>query len=138
MLSMLAGFVALYLSSVDALFQGRQPFPFIKPFDAITSFVIMIAGAVSFFYAWSASEEATKQLPKPHRVVTWLFFTLLLGIGLLAAFSQVNTVSGHPIDLLIANGREQHDNLLAQANSSSTLQEAVKEYQRRYKMPPPP
>ncbi|RJE19237.1 capsular associated protein [Aspergillus sclerotialis] len=98
----------------------------------------MFAGTISFLYAWSASEEETKQLPKPPRIVTRLSFTLLLGIGFIAAGLQTNITSGHPIDLLIAKGREQHNNFLAQAHASNSLEEAVTEYKRRYKIPPPP
>jgi hypothetical protein len=44
----------------------------------------------------------------------------------------------HPIDVLIPNARTTSDQWLEQAATSSSLKEAVVEYQSRYKIPPPP
>lgn len=44
----------------------------------------------------------------------------------------------HPIDSLLSAASVQHDGWLQQASASKTLDEAVKEYIRRYKRQPPP
>lgn len=46
------------------------------------------------------------------------------------------TEKSHPIAQLIRHAKENFDNVFSR--QSKTLQEAVEEYRRRYKMPPPP
>ena len=44
----------------------------------------------------------------------------------------------HPIQNLIATARQQHEDFVAKANTSTTLSQAAKEYRRRYNRDPPP
>ena len=138
MLSMSAGFVALYFSSISTLFQGQQPFPLVQSSDAIAAYISMFSGVVLFSYAWSASEDEGKQLPKPPKIITRLLFVLLLSLGVALALMQPTTVGTHPIDDLISQSRHAYDDYLTRANASGSLEEAVAEYHRRYQLPPPP
>lgn len=134
---MVAGFIALYLSSISMLFEGRQPFPLIRTSDAISAHIFIFAGAVLFLYAWSASEEEARQLPT-FNVIARLLLLLLLGIGVTLAVMQPDATPVHPIDLLLSKGRDQHHSFASQAKTSSSLREAVAEYQKRYQHFPPP
>lgn len=138
MLAVLASFIALYWTSISALFDGRPPFPLINAFNAVAVYAAMFAGTILFLYAWSESEEEAKQLPKPPTVVAWLSFAVLLTAGVVSVALQADVVEIHPIDLLIPKAREQHNGFLAQARASNSLGGAIAEYERRYRLPPPP
>ena len=135
---MLAGFMALYYSSLVILFQGLQPYPLIKSSDAIAAYISMFSGIVLFMHTWSASEEDGRQFPKPPKVIARLLFVLLLGLGLTLAVLQPSTVETHPIDELISQSRREYDHLRTWLNTSNSLEEAVAEYHTRYEFPPPP
>ncbi|KAL8803400.1 MAG: hypothetical protein Q9182_003198 [Xanthomendoza sp. 2 TL-2023] len=53
-------------------------------------------------------------------------------------FRRTADIRDHPIDSLIGAASVQHDTWLQQAAASKTLDQAVKEYTRRYKRHPPP
>ena len=56
----------------------------------------------------------------------------------LALYSTQNKWAVHPIDVLISNALSTSDQWLEQAAASRSLEEAVVEYQSRYRIPPPP
>ena len=135
---MLAGFMALYLSSMSFLFQGQQPYPLVPSSDAIAAYISMFFGIVFFTHTWSASEEDGKQFPTPPKIVARLLLLLLFGLGLALAVLQPSTVREHPIDELISRSGQEYGQFLKQTRVSNNLEEAVAEYQRRYGFPPPP
>ncbi|KAL1970526.1 hypothetical protein VTN77DRAFT_4170 [Rasamsonia byssochlamydoides] len=136
-LSMLTAFVAVYLSLISIMWAGGHPFPMISIPLTVIAVVVLSAGAALFVSASAVSEDE----PLVSSSVTfWLLKAvfLLFGLGLIMAFIQSNQPTLLPIDLLIYNGRSQHDMWLVQAKSSTNLEEAVLEYRKRYKQHPPP
>lgn len=65
----------------------------------------------------------------------FLILTFLRGV---IEFPQTNTVPYHPIDFLIRDAKTQHNSWLKQATTSFALDQAIVEYQRRYRRVPPP
>jgi hypothetical protein len=58
--------------------------------------------------------------------------------GLTIALCQKNRPKLLPIDLLVYNGKLEHEKYVRQAKVSRTLKDAVWEYKRRYNQHPPP
>lgn len=71
---------------------------------------------------------------------TWVFRLLLVFCAgsLILTLMPRNQQQTLPIDILIQNGKEQHQMYLNQAKVSKNLEEAVSEYKRRYNQYPPP
>ncbi|KAK2765368.1 hypothetical protein FQN54_008214 [Arachnomyces sp. PD_36] len=61
----------------------------------------------------------------------------LTAVGTLL-FLQHSEAHYHPIDVLIFDGKDKHQQWVAQATGSPNLEHAVIEYQRRYNRQPPP
>ncbi|KKA25076.1 Capsular associated protein [Rasamsonia emersonii CBS 393.64] len=136
-LSMSTAFVAIYLSLISIMLTGDHPFPNISVPLTITALVTLSASAALFVSANAISEDE----PLVSSSATfWLLKAvfLLFGFGLIVACIQTNHPKLLPIDLLIYNGRSQHDLWLIQAKTSTNLEEAVLEYRHRYKQHPPP
>lgn len=134
---MATAFVAIYLSLISIMLTGDHPFPYISIPLTITALVTLSASAALFVSANAISEDE----PLVSSSATfWLLKAvfLLFGFGLIVACIQTNHPKLLPIDLLIYNGRSQHDLWLIQAKSSTNLEEAVLEYRHRYKQHPPP
>lgn len=113
------------------------PFPFISRSHAILTLLASLTGAVLFLFARLVSKEEQKSLFRTN-IFLQILFVSLSGIGLVFAVNKHRIAHLHPIDLLIHDGKISHDNFLAQAQGSRTLEEAVSEYRRRYQQHPPP
>ncbi|KAJ5601099.1 hypothetical protein N7510_010633 [Penicillium lagena] len=135
--SILAGFVFIYTFSVSTLYAEPAPFPFISPFYATTALGTSLMGALLFLGAQVASEKETRPFRRTN-IVLQVLFVSLFGIGLWFVVNKERLVHSHPIDVLIQNGRINHQNFLIQAKSSNNIEEAVMEYRRRYNQHPPP
>ncbi|KAL2002625.1 hypothetical protein VTN02DRAFT_6387 [Thermoascus thermophilus] len=136
-LSTLTALVLICLSLLSTLWNGRQPFPLTPSCPAVVPLLLISAGAALFLHAGTVSEEEPKASSRQRTWFRKVFF-LMCGLGFYLAVQQHPRVMLHPIDLLISNGRGQHDAWLTQANSSSNLEEAMLEYRRRYNQHPPP
>ena len=68
----------------------------------------------------------------------FMFITTTFSGTKLVLYSGQNKWAVHPIDVLSSNARSTSDQWLEQAAASRSLEEAVVEYQSRYRIPPPP
>ena len=134
---MSAAFVAVYLSMISIMWAGERPFPMISIPLTVIAVLLLSTGAALFVIASAVSEDDPPVAPSATSWLLKLIF-ILCGFGLIVAFIQSNQPKLLPIDLLIYNGRSQHDMWLVQAKSSSSLEEAVLEYRKRYSQHPPP
>ncbi|PWY87007.1 hypothetical protein BO70DRAFT_370024 [Aspergillus heteromorphus CBS 117.55] len=136
-LAVLAGFISLFFMWASALFNGQQPFPLIVASRAFAALFFTFAGGLSFLHSRTASEEEPQFLYR-FNIAMRIIFTALVGIGLVLVTQQHSAAHLHPIDLLIYEGRQHHDQWLARANSSQNLADAVKQYRVQYNQHPPP
>lgn len=134
----MAGFVALYVRATETLNDGQHPFPVIQPSNAVLAYVALCSGMVLFVYARASTDESAAKPVFRYNTLIRLTFILLLLFGVIFGSLQPQLAKVHPIDLLIFRARIQHNDYVSQARTSTTLEEAVNEYQRRYKYPPPP
>ncbi|GLA54529.1 hypothetical protein AnigIFM63604_000672 [Aspergillus niger] len=136
-LAVLAGFVTLYFTWASTLFNGQHPFPLIFASRAFAALFFIFAGAVAFLYARTASEDEAQFLYR-FNLAMRITFAFLTVIGLVLVHQQHSAAHLHPIDLLVYDGRQHHDQWLARANSSQTLADAVRKYRAQYNQHPPP
>lgn len=135
--SILAGFVFISTFAVSTLYGAPAPFPFISPFRAAIALGTSLTGTLLFLGAQVASEKETRPFRRTN-IVLQVLLVSLFGIGLWFVFNKEGLVHSHPIDVLIQNGRTNHQHFLKQAKSSNSIEEAVSEYRRRYNQHPPP
>ena len=136
-LAVLAGFISLYFTWASTLFNGQHPFPLILASRAFAALFFSFIGGLSFLYARTASEEEPQFLYR-FNIAVRVIFTILSGIGLILVAQQHSAAHLHPIDLLVYEGRQHHDEWFARANRSQGLADAVRQYRVQYNQHPPP
>ncbi|KAJ6080416.1 hypothetical protein N7467_010169 [Penicillium canescens] len=136
-IAIIGGFIVIYFSSVSALVGGQSSYPFISLTHSILPMVASLTGAILFLLARVVHDEEYKPLYRTN-IAVQVLFVILCGISLGFAVNKHRVSPIHPIDFLLRDGRIQHDNYMAQASVSKTLQDAVGEYRSRYNQHPPP
>lgn len=122
---------------MSTLLFERMPFPYISQTHAAVPVIASSTGAVLFLLSRILSGEESKPLYRINIVLQVLFF-LVGGIGLAFAMTKLHFSHTHPIDLLIHKATVHYDNYLLQASASKNLQDAAREYRKRYRQHPPP
>lgn len=127
----------IYFSSTSTLLFQQMPFPFISSAHATLAVIASSTGAIMFLFARVFTEEESKSLFRTN-IALQVTFAIMCGVGLVFASSKHRYSHTHPIDFLIHEGSNHFDDYVAQAGASKTLEDAVFEYRRRYKLHPPP
>ncbi|KAL4887715.1 hypothetical protein BJY04DRAFT_204492 [Aspergillus karnatakaensis] len=136
-LSVLAGFVATYFDLISAMFNGQEPFPMIPASEALMALSFAFAGVLVLLLARMASDDEPQFLHRPNLVLRFAAL-IMFGTGLFWVYSQPSVGHVHPIELLIHEAGQNHDVWLKAAKESTTLTEAVHQYQKKYHQSPPP
>lgn len=127
----------IFFSTSSVIFPQQMPYPYISMGTATLPLFTSSAGALLYLLGRIISEDESKTLYRTSFVLQGLivFFCVT---ALVFAGSKHQYAHTHPIDILISKGSMEMDKFLAQANTSSTLSDAVAEYQKRYNQHPPP
>ncbi|OAX83385.1 hypothetical protein ACJ72_02260 [Emergomyces africanus] len=97
--------------------------------------ILHVSGYWYFRYCTSADRERKKQ--SQARGWVRLVFLALLGLSLGLLVAGKKEAAHHPIDILISRAKVHYGQWVAKAKQSQNLEEAVAEYQQRYKQHPP-
>ncbi|CRG90399.1 hypothetical protein PISL3812_07443 [Talaromyces islandicus] len=136
-ISLLASFLIICATLTRLLFFGTAYYA--EPSVGKIMFcllVLPIGGAVLL----NANKKPETESRFKLSMKNWAFRLLLVFYAgsLILTVKTRNQSQTLPIDILIQNGREQHEMYLNQAKVSNNLKEAVLEYKRRYNQYPPP
>jgi hypothetical protein len=122
---------------------NKDPFPHPAPISNIVSLVLIFLGAALFVHVASNSETSlffkpTQRLFPRIPISVNVLLVILFTVRACLFFPRNLVVDFHPIDLLIRNASKESEAWATQALASTTLDEAVAEYRRRYRRLPPP
>ncbi|KAK0902462.1 hypothetical protein LTR57_019642 [Friedmanniomyces endolithicus] len=139
--STIATFVAASSLTTTQAWSNSHPFP---PTQAGVAFVALCIAIIAFatylHIETSDGKPAHSTSPIFTKVPSWLYACLLVlffaRTGLWASHS--NTVTYHPIDMLIYEAQSRHEAYINQTSNSKTLSEAARAYELRYQRSPPP
>ncbi|EEH11249.1 conserved hypothetical protein [Histoplasma capsulatum G186AR] len=131
--AVLWGFVLI----ISDLWSSRRAFPSIPVFAAGFSIILLHVSGYWYLRSSTATDHDRKNRSLP-RVWIRLVFLAFLGLSFGLLISGKKETAHHPIDILMSRAKTNFDQWAAKAKSSQNLQDAVAEYQRRYKHPPPP
>ncbi|OAT13936.1 capsular associated protein [Blastomyces gilchristii SLH14081] len=136
-ISFLFSFTFVCISQLSHLWTAFQAFPVIPVFTAGFSIILL---HVSGYWYWRSSTATDQDRKKQWQPRSWirLVFLALIGLSFVLLVTAKNETPRHPIDTLISRAKTNFGQWVASAKSSQNLQEAVAEYQRRYKQHPPP
>lgn len=133
----MAIFLATYMGLFSSLWVGTKFFLSISIFGSI--FLVALLHATGYLYfrpALTPDQDATKLL-SPTRWLR-LFFILSFASSLVLIFMQRRSTVYHPINTLMSDAKRDHSQWIGQAKQSTNLEEATKEYRKRYNQAPPP
>ena len=135
---MVVQFVCTYISGFAAIWEDRSAFVLIHQGADFSSLLLYFFGAIFFLQIESVSTRPARG-PMPFRLTSWHFGSLsvLFILRVSAGFLRGGSIAQHPLDSLIQGAITGHERWLKQASVSTTLVEAVAEYQRRYHRNPP-
>ncbi|KAL4866806.1 hypothetical protein BDV12DRAFT_172287 [Aspergillus spectabilis] len=136
-LCVLAGFVATYFDLISTLFSGQEPFPLIPPSDALAALSFGFVGVFIFLLSRTASDDEPLFLQRLNLILRYTTIIMFI-TGLFWVLHQPSVGHTHPIELLIHEAGKNHDVWLKAAKESTTLAEAVHQYQKKYNQYPPP
>ncbi|RMY98359.1 hypothetical protein D0862_07618 [Hortaea werneckii] len=136
--SMIAAFVSTATLTTSFAWNNAHPFP---PTSTGLGLLAITMAVISFtVYIHVDTSDRSHSLRTFRAVPAWLYLILavifIIHTSLWASHSS--TVSYHPIDLLIYDAARHHEAYLNQTSSSTTLEQAVANYEVRYNRPPPP
>jgi hypothetical protein len=133
----LASFVVTYFNLISALFSGQEPFPLILASDALAALSFGFVGVFIFLLSRTASDDEPLFLQRLNLILRYTTIIMLI-TGLFWVLHQPSVGHTHPIELLIHEAGKNHDVWLKAAKESTTLAEAVQQYQQKYNLFPPP
>ncbi|KAK0258956.1 hypothetical protein LTS09_006244 [Friedmanniomyces endolithicus] len=139
--STIATFVAASSLTTTQAWSNSHPFPPTQAGLAFVALCIAIFAFATYLHIETTDDKlAHSTSPLFTKVPSWLYACLLVlffaRTGLWASHS--NTVTYHPIDMLIYEAQSQHEAYLNQTSASRTLLEAARAYELRYQRNPPP
>ncbi|KAJ5179173.1 hypothetical protein N7492_002383 [Penicillium capsulatum] len=135
--SILAGFVFIYFSSMSTLVHQQMPFPFISRVQSMLPFITLIGGVLLFLLARIFSAEEPKSFYRAN-IILQIIICILGSMALIFGYSKHRLTHTHPIDLLIHKGSVNFEKFTEQASTSKSLDDAVQGYRTRYNHHPPP
>ncbi|KNG81319.1 capsular associated protein [Aspergillus nomiae NRRL 13137] len=135
-ISILAASVSIDFMLASILFNG-QSFPLILPSRAFAALLLTFLGVMLYLCGQTASEEEPQFL-YVFNVFMRIFFSIIFGFVVILIAQQPSVTNVHPIDLLIYEGRKNHDRWKSSANGSKNLAEVVAQYRAKYNQHPPP
>ncbi|QSS56853.1 capsular associated protein [Histoplasma capsulatum var. duboisii H88] len=136
-ISFLFSFIFIFTTQISDLWSSRRAFPSIPVFAAGFSIILLHVSGYWYLRSSTATDHDRKNRSLP-RVWIRLVFLAFLGLSFGLLISGKKETAHHPIDILMSRAKTNFDQWAAKAKSSQNLQDAVAEYQRRYKHPPPP
>ncbi|MCJ1313773.1 hypothetical protein MMC25_007453 [Agyrium rufum] len=132
-----------YFGVTTTLLRGRAAFPPTSP--SLTLLILILGSIVTLAYTSRSSKRAHMSYDDPTPrgrsrsfILQAILIILLLSIPGYLAETTSNKVNVHPIEWLMQKANREHSTWLAQVSKSTSLGQAVDEYQRRYKQRPPP
>ncbi|KAK1025092.1 hypothetical protein LTS16_023499 [Friedmanniomyces endolithicus] len=139
--STIATFVAAASLTTTQAWSNSHPFPPTQAGVAFVALWIAIFAFATYLHVETTDDKpAHSTSPTFTKVPSWLYACLLVlffaRTGLWASHS--NTVTYHPIDMLIYEAQSQHEAYINQTSASKTLLEAARAYELRYQRNPPP
>lgn len=135
-------FICAYASGFQNALRNQAAYIYNTQSSSILSIIFLFLGAGLFLHV--ASSDSGIAFKPTHRLIPHVplsAYTLLAGLLLVRSFVQFRktiNITDHPIDNLIFDAKAQSEAWFAQATTSTTLQEAVATYRRRYHRHPPP
>ncbi|KKZ60179.1 hypothetical protein EMCG_05101 [[Emmonsia] crescens] len=136
-ISFLFSFTFICITQISNLWTALRAFPVIPVFTALFSIIMLHVSGYWYLRSSTATDQDRKKQSQPRGWVRLVFLSLLgLSLGLLVAGKK--EAAHHPIDILISRAKINHGQWVAKAKTSQNLEEAVAEYQLRYKQHPPP
>ncbi|KAK3648763.1 hypothetical protein LTR56_007203 [Elasticomyces elasticus] len=139
--STIATFVAASTLTFGQAWNNSHPFPPTPTGMAFIAICLAIFGFASYLHIESMEDRASSSTsPTFAKVPSWLYLVLLILFSVRAGLwaSHSNTVTYHPIDMLIYEAQTHHEAYINQTSASTSLNEAAQTYKARYQRRPPP
>ncbi|WPH02682.1 Hypothetical protein R9X50_00554800 [Acrodontium crateriforme] len=139
--SMVTVFCAVSTLTTASTWTNSHPFPPSSSGLGLLAIFMMIIGFAAYFHVETSSEKSVFSIQKTFTKIPSWFYVLLLSLFVVRTgkwATHDNSMSYHPIDILMFEASAVHENYVNQTQSSRTLEEAVKNYEKRYGRHPPP
>ncbi|TKA83733.1 hypothetical protein B0A55_00033 [Friedmanniomyces simplex] len=139
--STIATFVAASTITTAQAWSNPHPFPPLPAGMAFIALCLAIFGFATYLHIESTDDKsANTTSPTFTKVPSWLYLCLLILFFVRAGLwaSHGNTVTYHPIDMLIYDAQSRHEAYINQTSASKTLAKAAQAYELRYQRNPPP
>lgn len=139
--SVLVLFASAFTSLFSTTWNHSHPFPPL-PRGMVFALTGMIFALVIYAHPESPTDEGSRASSRPRPISRyWGFYptlTVLYFIQLMLVYNGDDEVRYHPIDMLMYNAKERHDDWLKWASSSTSVETAAANYTARYNRHPPP